>query len=366
LAFYGGHAWRPLGAVFVASGFLIGAYYSVIAGWTLRYTVEAILFGFGNDPAGHFGAIAEGPAATAWHLVFMAGSLYIVAGGIKSGIERTALIVMPLLFLVVGGLAIYASTLPGANQGYAYYLETNPTAILSLDVLGEAAGQAFFSLSLGMGAMLTYASYLSRSTNLPNQALIIAGADFAVAFIAGLVVFPLLFALGLSSKVGASTLGALFITLPEAFAAMGLAGRFVGVLFFGSLVVGAITSLISLLEVVVAASIDLVGWTRPRATVVMGTAIALFGIPAALSTRALGVMDTVANNVFLVGGALALSIFVGWVMDDPVREAQAGAEPSVIFDVWLLLIRYIVPAILLIVMAATLPGTIREIAELFD
>jgi NSS family neurotransmitter:Na+ symporter len=365
LAHYGGNAWRPLGALFVASGFLIGSYYSVIAGWTLRYTLEALFVGFAADPGGHFGAVSQGNAATLWHLIFMAISLSIVAGGIKGGIERTSVIVMPVLFAVVCGLAIYASTLPGSTPGYAYYFKTNLAAIFSREVLAQAAGQAFFSLSLGMGAMLTYASYLSRSTQLVGQAAIIAGADFAVAFVAGLVVFPLLFALGLSGKVGESTIGALFITLPEAFAQMGAAGRLIGIAFFGSLVVGALTSLISLLEVVVSASLDVVGWTRRRATMIVGGATALFGIPASQNIQILGIMDTIANKIFLVGGGLALSVFVGWVMRDPLREASSAGEPVAVLRVWLLLLRYVVPLVLLFILLGTIPETWHEIAALF-
>jgi NSS family neurotransmitter:Na+ symporter len=364
LAHYGGNAWRPLGVLFVASGFLIGAYYSVIAGWTLRYALEALFVGFAGDPGEHFGAVSQGGAATAWHLAFMAIALAIVAGGIRSGIERTSVIVMPLLFAVVLGLAIYASTLPGSTAGYAYYFKTDLSAILSREVLSQAAGQAFFSLSLGMGAMLTYASYLSRSTPLVGQAAIIAGADFGVAFVAGLVVFPLLFALGLSEKVGESTIGALFITLPEAFARMGVAGRVVGFAFFGSLVVGALTSLISLLEVVVSASLDVIGWTRLRATVIIGSATALFGVPAAQNIQILGIMDTIANKIFLVGGGLALSIFVGWAMRDPLREAASAGEPLAVLRPWLTLLRYVVPAILTFILLGTIPETWREIAAL--
>jgi len=365
LAHYGGNTWRPLGALFVASGFLIGAYYSVIAGWTLRYALEAVFVGFAADPAQHFAAVSQGANATIWHLVFMAVALGIVAGGIRSGIERTSVIVMPVLFVVVVGLAIYASTLPGSTPGYAYYFKTDLAAIFSREVLSQAAGQAFFSLSLGMGAMLTYASYLSRTTPLVGQAALIASADFGVAFVAGLVVFPMLFALGLSAKVGESTIGALFITLPEAFAQMGAAGRIVGFAFFGSLVVGALTSLISLLEVVVSASLDVIGWTRVRATMIVGTATALFGIPAALNTQILSVMDTVANKIFLVGGGFALSIFVGWVMRDPLREAASAGESAAVLRPWLALLRYVVPALLAFILLGTVPETWNEIAALF-
>jgi NSS family neurotransmitter:Na+ symporter len=242
LVYFGGSAWKPLGALFVTAGVVILGYYSVIAGWTVRYAFEALTGGFAADSAARFEAVATGTPAVLWHLAFMAVTAAVVSRGIRSGIERVSLILMPLLAVLVIGLAIYASTLDGATAGYAYYLQTDFQEILSFDVLKDAASQAFFSLSLGMGAILTYASYLSREHHLPDESLMIAVSDFGVAFVAGLVVFPLLFALGLEEDVVASTVGALFITLPKAFASMGPAGQVIGVLFFLALVVGALTS----------------------------------------------------------------------------------------------------------------------------
>ena len=354
LAHYGGTRWRPLGWLFVASGFLILAYYSVIAGWTMRYTLHGLLAGFGGDAAARFDAFATGGDAVAWHAAFMAITIVVVAGGVKGGIERTNLILMPLLFLIVLGLAVYASTLPGATAGYAYYLQPDFSEILSLSVLTSAAGQAFFSLSLGMGAMLTYASYLDREHHLPSEAIQVALSDFMVAFVAGLVVFPVLFALGLQSAVGESTIGALFITLPSAFAGMGVAGRLVGILFFSALFVGALTSAISLLEVVVANAMDGFGWTRRRAAVVFGIATGVLGVPAALDLAALGFMDELAGYVFLVVGALALSIFVGWVMDDPEAEVRVGAPGTGWLGAWRAVLRFVTPPLLVVVLAYSL------------
>jgi NSS family neurotransmitter:Na+ symporter len=217
-----------------------------------------------------------------------------------------------------------------------------------------------------MGAMLTYASYLQRTTNLPVQASIIAFSDFGIAFIAGLVVFPLLFALGLSQDVGESTLGALFITLPKAFLELGLAGRFVGTLFFGALVVGALTSLISLLEVVVASTVDLIGWDRRNSTIRAGIAAAVFGAPAAMNISALDAMDQVATNILLVGGGLALAIFTGWVMPDPEDEVAAGAGHYRWLPLWLGLLRYVVPAVLAFIMLGSVPKAIATVMALFD
>jgi NSS family neurotransmitter:Na+ symporter len=362
---HGGRAWAPLGGVFVLTGFLILSYYSVIAGWTLRYAGIVLWSGFDATIADRFGDISQGWDAFGFHLLFMAITVGIVAGGVRGGIERTSLVLMPTLFVLVCGLAVYAATLDGGGPGYAYYLSTDFGAVFSREVLTQAAGQAFFSLSVGMGAILTYGSYLDRQSHLPNESLVIAGADMAIAFVAGLVVFPMIFALGLSNAVGESTVGALFITLPQAFAEMGGAGRAVGFLFFVALVVGALTSAISLLEVVVSSAIDGLGWSRQRAAGVMGAAIALLGIPAAWSTDILGVMDQVANSIFLLGGGLALSLFVGWRMQDPVSEVRAGAEGVRWFFLWRTLLRFVVPAILLYVLLDAVPGTWEAIAGLF-
>jgi len=366
LVHYGGPRWKPLGLIFITSGFLILSYYTVIAGWALRYGLTAIIWGFDANAAAHFGEVASGWDAFAYHLVFMAITVFIVVGGVSRGIERTSLVLMPMLFALVVGLAVYAATLDGAAAGYAYYLSPDFAKLLSLNVLKDATGQAFFSLSLGMGAMLTFASYLGRDIHLPRAAAIIAGADLAIAFIAGLVVFPMIFALNLSADVSASTVGALFITLPKAFAEMGPIGRGVGILFFVALIVGALTSAISLLEVVVSSAIDNLGWPRRRAGILLGTAIAALGAPSAWSTDILGAVDQIANNILLLGGGLILSIFVGWVMVGPIEEASEGASGVTWFGTWRNLLRYVVPAILLFVLVYdAIPSTLETIANLF-
>ncbi len=364
LVYFGGPVWKPLGVLFVTAGVFILAYYSVIAGWTLRYAVEAAVIGFAEDSGEHFESIATGTSAVLWHFAFLAATAAVVSGGIRAGIERVSLILMPLLAVLVVGLAIYAATLDGAGAGYAYYLQTDFREILSFSVLKDAASQAFFSLSLGMGAILTYASYLSREHHLPDESLMIAVSDFGVAFVAGLVVFPLLFALGLQEDVVSSTVGALFITLPKAFANMGGAGQVIGLLFFVALVVGALTSAISLLEVVVASAIDGLAWGRRRAAWLCGGAIAVLGIPSALRLDVLGLMDQISANVFLLLGGLFLSLMVGWGRRDPVPEVSVGAEGVRWFFLWRSLLRFVVPAVLAVVLVFSLRDTWQAIADL--
>ena len=349
----GGRGWVPLGFLFVAAGFLILSYYSVIAGWTFRYALEGIVFGFPSDPGAHFEGLASGGTAIGFHLVFMVLTIGIVMVGIQKGIERAALILMPTLFLIVLGLAIWAMTLEGAAEGYAFYLRPDVGELMNPTVIRQAAAQAFFSLSLGMGAMLTYASYLSRDTDLNEEAVTISFADFMVAFVAGMVVFPVIFALGLQDAVSESTVGALFISLPGAFQEMGGVGRLVGILFFVALAVGAITSALSLLEVVTSSIIDEFGFLRRNAAVAMGVLIALFGLLSAVSLDVLGLVDQVAGDLFLVLGALGLSIFVGWFMKvNPATELARGARPGLVrvIPAVLFLVRFVLPPVIAVVL----------------
>jgi NSS family neurotransmitter:Na+ symporter len=357
LAHFGGPSWRWLGALFVAAGFLILSYYGVIGGWTLRYAFEAATVGFAPDAGAHFGDLASGFDSLAMQVVFMAMTIGIVSGGIGAGIERVARIAMPALFFIVVGIALYAFSLDGSSAGYAYYLNFDIEKAFTLDVIVAAAGQAFFSLSLGMGAMLTFASYLPRESNLARETVVISFADFGVAFVAGLMVFPLIFALGMGGEISGSTIGALFVALPEAFSTMGVVGRFVGFAFFLALVVGALTSAISLLEVVVSASIDAFHWDRRRAALTTGTLVTGVGAWSAFDIEILDLADSIAINLFLVGGGLGISVFVGWVMQDPVGEVSVGAKRSVVHVVWRGLLRFVVPLALLFILWHALPET---------
>ena len=361
----GGAAWRWLGAVFVAAGFLILSYYGVIGGWTLRYAFEAFTIGFPADAGAHFEAISEGHASLLMQILFMALTIAVVSGGIGAGIERVARIAMPTLFFIMIVIVLYAATLDGASAGYAYYLNFDLEKALKLDVVVAAAGQAFFSLSLGMGAILTFASYLPKDSNLARESVVISFADFGVAFFAGLMVFPLIFALGMQDDISGGTIGALFVALPKAFASMGAVGRIVGGAFFVALAVGALTSAISLLEVIVSAAMDAFDWERRRAALLGGAAVTLAGVWSAYDIAILDLADSVATNLFLVGGGLGIAIFVGWVMEDPVGEAAAGAGRSVVHDIWRLLLRFVVPLALIFILYHSLPETFAKVFAAF-
>jgi neurotransmitter:Na+ symporter, NSS family len=348
----GGRGWSVLGYLFVLTGFLILAYYSVIAGWVVRYAIDALRSPFPADAAGYFTQISTGGDAIAYHLAFMAVTVFIVAGGIKKGIERASLTMMPLLAIIVLGLAVFATTLPGGEEGYRFYLSPSMDELLSLSTLGAAAGQAFFSLSLGMGAMLTYASYLERDSSLPSESATIAFSDFGIAFVAGLVVFPVIFALGLQQQVGESTVGALFIALPGAFEAMSTVGRIVGILFFVALFIGAITSAVSLLEVVASSVMDEFGLSRRAAAIGAGGLIALLGVLPAVDLVWLDALDTLTGKVFLPLGGLAIAILVGWLLPNSVEMVARGSSPSMarMLQGWRWTLAFIVPPLLVLVL----------------
>ena len=351
-----GKRWVPLGYMFMVTGFLILSFYCVIAGWALRYAIEALLVGTPSGADEHFLALATGRSAVVYHLVFTWLTVLVVLGGVRHGIEKTALVSMPLLFVILLGLAIWSATLPGAAEGYAFYLSPSIRDLWNLDLLQEAAGQTYFSLSLGMGALLTYSSYLSKDHTLMKEGVIIASSDFAVAFTAGLVVFPVVFALGFAgvvTRLGATEAeGVLFIALPGAFSTIGLFGRTLAILFFVALVVAALTSTISLLEVVVSSLIDEFRLSRRVAAVAVGVGVSASGVLPALSLPALSFLNKLAGDLFLGIGALCIAVIVGWVMPDPLQELGLGISPVFrrALPVWRFLIRFVVPVIAALVL----------------
>jgi NSS family neurotransmitter:Na+ symporter len=344
----GGKRWSLLGFMYVITGFIILAYYSVIAGWVVRYGVDGILSGFPANPGEQFERVTTGMSPVWYHLAVMGTTIFIVGMGVKKGIERAALILMPVLFGILVLLAIWAFTLDGAMEGYAFYLRPSFSELLDPYILSQAAGQAFYSLSLGMGCMLTFSSYLSDDANMTREAVTISFSDFGVAFIAGLVVFPVIFALGMQNDVSESTVGTLFISLPGAFVAMGAMGRVVGILFFVALIVGAVTSAVSLLEVVTASVIDEFNLPRKPASIAGGVLIALLGLLPASSLSFLAVIDRLAEAMLSLG-AFFLAIFVGWVAVGAADEMRKGAsERSKRMVPWIMkAVRYVLPPVIL-------------------
>jgi NSS family neurotransmitter:Na+ symporter len=354
----GGANWSPLGWLFVVAGFGLLSYYSVIAGWTMRFAFDAFRGAIPQDAATYFNQVGTNIPAVVTHVLFMAVTIFIVARGVKRGLERTALILMPLLFLLLLGLAVWSATLSGGGAGYAYYLKPRLGELFDTAIITNAAGQAFFSLSLGMGAIMTYASYLKTKRNLGREAITIAATDFGVAFVAGLVVFPIIFHFGLGEAIGLggvlntdNTVGTLFITIPPALQTVGSFGNLIVSAFFVMLFFAALTSAISLLEVVVASVIDSWQWPRAGAAVTFGVLITLAGIPSAISLNFLAFADKLFGAFLLMLGGLFTAILVGYrALPQAEQELALGLQHAGVRRAWSTVIRYFVPPVLLVVL----------------
>ncbi|MFQ5801265.1 MAG: sodium-dependent transporter [Candidatus Methylomirabilales bacterium] len=353
--------WRNVGVLGVITGFAILSYYSVVAGWTIGYTLKAATGAFAGltDPGqtgklfAHF--VGDGRTVLTFHALFMALTVGVVIGGLRRGIERWTLILMPLLFLMLSLLVLRSLTLEGAGKGIAFYLQPDFSKVTAATFLA-ALGQAFFSLSLGMGAMITYGSYLSEREDAVVAAASVGLFDTIAALLAGLAIFPALFVVeGVEPTAGA---GLAFVVLPAIFHRIPF-GVVFGTVFFLLLAVAALTSAISLLEVCVAYLIDEKGWSRKGACFLVGMVSFLLGIPAALSIGAsdflsslpgiqigfLDLMDTVFGNFALTLGGLLLCLFIGWrwARGDALAGMMQGSSYPGLGRPWLFLIRYLCP-----------------------
>lgn len=315
--------WIGFFAIFASV--LLLAYYSVIAGWSLRYFLDGFVGTFFDDASGYFTSIAEGGSAIGFHLLFMVITLLVVVRGVGGGIEKANFVMMPFLFLFVIGLAIYGNLQDGASAGRAFYLDTD-FGKLSWGDVSDAASQTFFSIGLGLGTMLTFSSYLGKKENLQSTGTTIALADTGVAILAGFMVFPLLFSLGLDDLItSGSSVGGLFIVLPSAFGEIGGGlGIFMAVGFFLALTFAALSSAISLLEVPVAALVDKWGVDRKRASILMTLGIYTFGIPTALDLDMMDLYDLVLNKFVLIGSGLLLVVYAGWIRKGVLEELDVG------------------------------------------
>ncbi len=324
-----GTAWKYLGVLGVLTGWGISSFYSVVAGWTLGYLWKTAIGAFNQASAdqianmfSHF--VADPVSQIGLHLFFMTATILILMGGIKGGIERWSKILMPLLLGILVLLVIRSVTLPNAAIGLEYYLKPDWSKLTGRGVIA-AVGQAFFSLSLGMGTMITYGSYLSRKENLVTSASWVCALDTLIALLAGFAIFPALFSVGLEPSIGA---GLIFVVLPNIFNKIFL-GNLFGAGFFLLLAIAAITSLISIVEVPAAYFIDERKWSRRKAVLVSGGGAFLAGIPAALSLGAvpslsslmtiedrtygfLDLMNLLFGQYSLIIGSLGVAIFVGW------------------------------------------------------
>ncbi len=374
--------WSILASMGVFAAFLILSFYCVVGGWVIYYIgvflsdlVQTGLVGgaFEGRAAGDIegllpGLFGNGPLMIGLNLGFLAVTMFFVSRGISSGIEWVAVYLMPLFFVLFLGITIYGA-FTGNFSDAVSYLFTFDLSKLTGEVMLAAVGQAFFSLSLGVAGMMTYGAYANRDTNLGKTSGIIAGADTGVAILAGLAIFPIVFAAGLSASAGP---GLMFASLPVAFQSMPF-GSLIGLGFFVMIFFAALTSSVSLLEAPTAYVYEKFKMPRGVATLIVGSCAAVLGILSALSFNEMAdfrplafipifadanffdALDGVTAKLFMPIGAILTCIFVGWVADARLIDDENGLDGA-LHQTWRALVRYVCPIILTVILYFGLVG----------
>ncbi len=380
----GGKRWALVGLFGVLCGIMILSFYNVVAGWAFGHFMSTAFGDLLNKPSfdGHFGEYASTIGSNLLvSLAFMGLTAFIVMRGVQKGIEAASKLLMPFLFVILLGLIVYGLTLDGAMKGVEYYLVPDFSKI-NLGTVFSAMGQAFFSLSLGMGALITYGSYFSKKDNIVTSAAIVTVVDVSVAFLAGLLILPLVFSQGLEPGAGP---GLVFEALPGVFQSMGpMVGRVIGGLFFLLLCVAALTSTVSLLEVPVAYLVDERKWKRGPVVIGLAALIFLVGLPTMYSfgggdffTNFLqyynagangpelvdksfyDIIDDIFSNIGLPLGGFLLSIFIAtkWKTSNLSDEITSGFENykgSIAEKFINLMITVICPLVLFLIVLSTI------------
>lgn len=362
-----GTAWAGIGYLSVLTGFLITGYYAVVSGWCLQY-IYASLFGHLSGDTEYiknyfisFETDAIRPIL--WTVVMLLVTYFIVAKGIRSGIEKASKMLMPTLFVLLLVIVVASCLLPGAEKGIEFLFKPDLTKI-NADVFLGALGQAFYSMSIGMGCLCTYASYFSRQTNLPRSAVQIGLIDCMVAILAGLMIFPAAFSVGISPDSGPSLI---FITLPnvfnQAFSSMPLLGYVISLLFYGLLSLAALTSLISLHEVNTAFLHEEMNISRGKAAISVTIACCVVGAFCSLSLGAFDglqlfgkslfdLFDFVTGQIFLPVAGFLTCLFIGYYVPHKLVKEQYsnyGTLRSRAFRWYLISIKYICPICILLI-----------------
>jgi NSS family neurotransmitter:Na+ symporter len=370
-----GTPWVLVGGLCVLTGVCILSYYGVVAGWALGYIFKGFVAPDINATTYFTSFVADPSRVIPLAAIFMFLTILVVYGGIEDGIERWAKVLMPVLLVLMLVVIFRAVTLPGAGEGLEFYLNPDFSKIDG-EVILAGLGQAFFSLSLGMGAMITYGSYLPKRENLLVSGGYVALFDTAIALLAGLMIFPALFAMNQDPGSGGPAL--IFQVLPEVFATMPL-GSFISAVFFTLLSIAALTSMVSLLEVVVSYFVDETTWSRTKSVWVVGGLTFALGLPSALAqggstflteqvqlfgqTGFFSIMDYIWGNVSLALGALLISVFVGWVWGagQAVEELQQGAEGMFeggMAQTWVVFLKYVCPLVIAVIFVGKVTGAI--------
>jgi NSS family neurotransmitter:Na+ symporter len=372
----GGKSWGLVGLFGILCGVMILSFYNVVSGWAFGYFLQ-VSFGdllLEQDFSGFFGNyVTEFEDNFVYSFAFMVITAFIVYQGVQKGIEGAAKLLMPALFVLLISLIIYGLTLPNAMDGVRFYLFPDFSLINGTSVY-SALGQAFFSLSLGMGALITYGSYIGKNDNIVSSAALVTVTDTLVSFLAGLMIFPLVFSQGQSPSEGP---GLVFVALPAVFQTMGpFIGKLVGGGFFLLLCFAALTSTISLLEVPVAYLVDEKRWSRKKAVAVMALVVFAVGVPSMLGFGAVdsltnlayyegtvkSAMDLVQDLFYVVGlplGGFLMSLFIAtrWTtrsMSDEISHGNSSYRGSILEKFFNIMIKYICPFVLGVMFVLTM------------
>lgn len=359
--------WRLVGAMGLLAAYTIEIVYAVVVGWVLWYLFKAITTGFvgfdGVSANAEFAAVLDNNLGMlVWTLVGLAITGLIIFAGVKDGIERAVIVLMPLLFLLLAGLAIYNYFMPAYDSqvhGFSEaitWLFTPDFSKISFGTVLAAIGQAFFSLGVAMAGMMVYGSYLPKSISISRSVLIVVTVDTGVALLAGLVVFPVVFHNGLDPAAGP---GLIFQTLPVGFAQMP-GGHWFGVMFFLMLAVAGITSMVGLVEAVTAWIEERFDLARHISTVIVVGSVAVFSILSILSYNVMAdwgmggrnfndIMDYFSNQILLPLGGLLIAIFAGWAMKKDASRDELSPLSAGNYAIWHFLIRYVVPPAVLVI-----------------
>lgn len=334
--------WSIIGWVGVLASIAILTTYSIIAGQVLAYSTMSFLGEFagraGSEAAAVTPLYAGATHAVTWHTLFMIVTVGIVAAGLKGGIERVVTILMPLFFVMLVGLSIYAMSAGAAGEALTYLFSPDFSAVTPLMVLA-ALGQAFFSLGVGGAIMITYGSFLPKEENIGSSASIIAASDTLVAVVAGLMIFPIIFAYGLDPAAGA---GLIFDALPSVFSGMP-AGSFIGGLFFFLAFIAALTSAISILMVAASVGVDQFGLSRTVSATIIGVIVWAAGITTVMVSGLATWLDFISGSVLLTTGGLLVAIFAGWVVPRKIMRGELANTNDRLFGYWHFTCRYIAP-----------------------
>jgi len=352
-----GKPWYLIGLMGVAAAFMILAFYTTVAGWTLEYVYQSLTGNLSGKNDGELTVMFDTFLKSSfrpllWFILFMSFTALIILSGVRRGIEKSTKILMPFLALLLVILCIRSVTLEGSGEGLKFLFHPDFSKITPKTIL-EALGQAFFSLSIGMGTLITYGSYIRKTENLASSSLMVVMADTAIAIIAGIAIFPALFALGGSPASGT---GLVFIVLPGIFQKLPF-GEIFALIFFILLAVAALTSTISVLEVIVAYLVEELKMTRRKATIAATLSVSVLGFVTVMSFGSLSniqlfdhnifeMLEYLTSNIMLPLGGLFIVLFIGWFYSPSLTKKELtndGALKSTYLPLFMFIVKFIAP-----------------------